>query len=41
MAIEGWMRETPEYEPGETAASISDQQDREVLEKLRSLGYIQ
>jgi len=40
-AIETWMRDNPEYEPGEAGASMSDPKDPEALEKLRSLGYIQ
>jgi len=41
QAIQGWMTATPEYQPGEGGAAISEQQDEEALEKLRSLGYIQ
>jgi len=40
-AIEAWMKENPEYEPGESAEAMSGQKDQEALEKLRSLGYIQ
>jgi arylsulfatase A-like enzyme len=40
-AIDQWMKQTPEYEPGENASSISDQKDPEALKKLRSLGYVQ
>jgi len=40
-AIEAWMRETPEYTPGEAGASLADPKDPQALEKLRSLGYVQ
>jgi len=40
-AIENWMRNTPAYEVGNDSPTISEQQDREALEKLRSLGYVQ
>jgi len=39
--IQTWMDETPAYELREDADSISEQKDKEALEKLRSLGYIQ